>query len=384
MDTTAGTRHWTGAATDATWVAKAHELAPRIGEHAARHDRDGDYVHDSCALLREQGFLSMLVPASLGGGDATFAETCAALSVLAHGCPSTALALSMHTHLVAAQVWRHHRDLPAPVLGRVVREQVQLVSTGASDWVDSNGTATRVDGGFRVSARKSPASGCPSGDVLVTSIRCADGSGGATVLHFAVPMSAEGVRIEETWDTMGMRATGSHTVVLDDVFVPEAAVSLERPTGRWHPVWNTVLGVALPLITSVYVGVAESAAKIAVDRVRAREDAPVAAPLVGRMLGHLRVAQDATRAAIDAAGGLRFDATDALAASALERKSITAEAAIATVRGAIDVIGGAAYSSSTGVERLLRDVHGVLFHPLPGPRQEQFCGRVALGLEPVG
>ncbi len=58
--------------------------------------------------------------------------------------------------------------------------------------------------------------------------------------------SAEGVSIERTWDTMGMRATGSETVVFDDVFVPDAAVALVRPCGQWHPVWGTVarLGVA--------------------------------------------------------------------------------------------------------------------------------------------
>ena len=210
------------------------------------------------------------------------------------------------------------------------------------------------------------------------------GDDGSAVIHFSVPFTAAGVRVEETWDTMGMRATGSHTVVLDDVFVPDAAVSLTRPTGRWHPVWNTVVGVAMPLIMSVYVGVAEAAVAIATEHARRREDTAHAAPLVGRMHNHGATAQDAVRTMIAVSDDLRFDNTDQHAASVLSRKAVATEAAIATVRSAMDVVGGASYATATGLERLFRDVHGALHHPLPAARQERFTGRVALGLDPVG
>ena len=85
------------------------------------------------------------------------------------------------------------------------------------------------------------------------------------MIHFGIPLTAEGVRIERTWDTLGLRATGSHTVVLHDVFVPDAAVSLTRSATEWHPVWDTVLGAALPLIMAAYVGIADAAVDAAVD-----------------------------------------------------------------------------------------------------------------------
>ena len=88
-----------------------------------------------------------------------------------------------------------------------------------------------------MSGRKTPASGAPAGAIVVTSTRWEDAPDGPQVVHLSVPFSAEGVRLEETWDAMGMRGTGSHTVVLDDVFVPDAAVPLVRPAGEWHPVW---------------------------------------------------------------------------------------------------------------------------------------------------
>ncbi len=189
------------------------------------------------------------MPLEFGGGGASHAEVGRLLRELGRRDPSTAVAFSMHCHLVAAQVWRHRHGMDASALFRkVVDDRAVLISTGASDWVASSGSARRVEGGYRVSARKSPASGCEAGHVLVTSIRWDDAPDGPKVLHCAVPFGAEGVRIERTWDTLGLRATGSHTVVLDDVFVPDAAVSLIRPADEWHPVWNVVIGAAMPLI----------------------------------------------------------------------------------------------------------------------------------------
>jgi acyl-CoA dehydrogenase len=377
------TPHWTGADPHSPWLAAAASLVGPLADSAADHDETGAFVHAQTGQLRQRKFMSMMVPRQLGGGGASHAEACAVLAILAHGCPATSLAFSMHSHLVAAQVWRHHRGLPAPMLSKVAAKELVLVSTGASDWIESNGTATKVDGGFRVSARKAPASGCPDGNVLVTSARWEDAPDGPQVIHVAVPFSAAGVSIDETWDTMGMRATGSHTVVLADVFVPDESVSLVRPTGAWHPVWSVVTGAALPLIMSTYVGVAESAAQRAIELARRHADRPDIAPLVGRMLNSLTVARDTVAAMIAAGDDLRFENSLAHAAATLGRKTIAAEACAEAVRTALEVGGGAAYSRGSGIERLFRDVHGALYHPLPAAQQERFSGRVALGLDPI-
>lgn len=378
-----GATHWTGAAADSRWIAAARSLAGPLAERAAQHDRDGTFVSDGIARLREHGCMSMLVPAELGGGGASLAEACALLAELAHGCPATSLTFSMHSHLLAAQVWRHHRGLPAPVLEKVAGAQLVLVSTGASDWMDSNGTVTRIDGGYRVSGRKSPASGAQAGNIAVTSFRWDDAPEGPQVIHCSVPFSADGVRIEETWDTMGMRGTGSHTIVFDDVVVPDASVSLVRPAGVWHPVWSVVLGVAMPLIMSTYVGVAEAAAERALALASTGRDTARGASTIGRMLGRLQVARDVAGAMIAASDGLTFENSAAHAATVLSRKTAVAEAVLDTTRLALEVGGGRAFSVDAGIERLHRDAHGALYHPLPADRQEQFTGRVALGLDPI-
>jgi hypothetical protein len=87
---------------------------------------------------------------------------CVFLRQLAHYCPSTALALSMHQHLVAAAVYSDAHGRPGrKLLEQVAATEVVLVSTGANDWIESNGSAVRTDGGFLVSAPKPFASGSP-------------------------------------------------------------------------------------------------------------------------------------------------------------------------------------------------------------------------------
>jgi acyl-CoA dehydrogenase len=378
-----GDPHWTGVDPGSRWLSDARAVAATIAPGAEGADEDGTFVHDNFKLLQERGFMSMLVPTDLGGGGASHAEACAVLAELARGCPATSLALSMHSHLVAAQVWRHHRGMPAPVLAKVADAQIVLVSTGASDWLGSNGTVKKVEGGYRVSGRKSPASGAPAGNVLVTSARWEDGPDGPSVIHAAVPFTAEGVSVEATWDTLGMRATGSDTVVLDDVFVPDAAVSLVRPADQWHPVWSTVLGAAMPLIMSSYVGVAEAAAERAVALAGARSARSDVSVVVGRMLGRLTSARDTVRAMVESSRNLTFDGTLEHTATTLARKTTATDAVIDTVRLALEAGSGAAYCRGSGIERLLRDAYGALYHPLPADRQQRFTGNVGLGLDPV-
>ena len=147
------------------------------------------------------------------------------LRTLARHCGSTALALSMHTHLVATLVWRWRRDPQAveSFLRRVVDQKLVLISTSASDWLNGTGKAERVDGGWRVTGRKIFGSGVPMGDYLITGAVYDDPEAGATVLHFPLSLKSEGVRILDTWHVMSMRGTGSHDIAIEGVLA-EAAV----------------------------------------------------------------------------------------------------------------------------------------------------------------
>ena len=138
-------------------------------------------------------------------------------------------------------------------------EELILVTSGGSDWLAGSGRAEKVDGGYRVTGRKMFASGSPVGDLFMTMAIHDDPEAGPTVLHFAIPLDAPGREVKDNWRALGMRGTGSHDIVLEGVFVPDAAIGVRRPAGRWSPVLHVVAAIALPLIYSVYVGVAEAA-----------------------------------------------------------------------------------------------------------------------------
>src|SRR5262249_12659894 len=218
------------------------------------------------------------------------------LRTLARHCSSTALALAMHTHVLAVAAWRwRHQSAPVEgLLKRVVAERLQLLSSGGSDWLDGSGKAVKVDGGYRIHARKTFASGAPSANLFMTGAIDEDAPDGPTMLQFGIPMNASGVTIRETWDTMGMRGTGSHDVLLDNVFVPDAAIGARRKPAVWHPLMHIVCIVAVPLGYSVYTGVAEAARDLAVAAAATRRD-----PAVVELVGALDTELAATRIALE-------------------------------------------------------------------------------------
>lgn len=360
------------------------DIGPALEEEAERRDRDGSFASESHALLAKHHFFSMGVPAELGGGGARHREMCDAIRALGTYSGSTALAFSMHAHLVAATVWKHLHGQPGEkLLRRVASRETVLLSTGASDWIDSNGTMQKVDGGFRVTARKIFGSGGPAADVILASARYDDPDAGPEVLHFSVDTASKGVSFADDWNTLGMRATGSNTVVLDDVFVPDDAISLKRPAGRWHPSWSVVLTVAAPIYMSPYVGIAEAAATRALSGAAKKAESAHVTYLAGELVNLLAETRFAWRSLVDNAADYDFAPSLSRANDALVAKTICANAAVATVRKAMELAGGPGFFRSCPLERMLRDVSAAPYHPLPEKRQLELTGRVALGRDPI-
>jgi alkylation response protein AidB-like acyl-CoA dehydrogenase len=365
-------------------IERIEALTPQLAAWAAEHDARNEFVARGYALLKERGFFGALVPEALGGLGASLPELCEALRRMARACPATALAASMHSHLVAATVWRFRRGAGGePLLRKVAAEQLVLVSTGANDGFESSGTLEAAPGGYRLRARKAFCSGSPAGDLLVTSAVYEHPTEGAQVFHFAVPFESAGVKVGRDWDTLGMRGTGSHTVELDGVFVPDASITVRRPRAGWAPVWQVVLTVAPPLYMAPYLGVAEAARDRAIAAVRKAPRAETAL-LVGEMENELTVARLAWQSMVANVQDLDFAPEIARAERALVCKTLVAKAAVRTCEKAMEVAGGASFFRSTGLERLLRDVHGAPNHPMPEKRQQLISGRLALGLDPLG
>lgn len=364
-----------------TLATRAEALGAVFATRAAQPDATDTFAAENFADLKAAGFLEAAVPAELGGGGAEPSELADMLRRLARHCGSTALALAMHTHQVAIPAWRwRHKGVTAvePLLRRVATERLVLVSTGGSDWVGGSGEALQVDGGYRITARKVFSSASPLGDLLMTGAILSGSDGAADeVLHFAVPLASPQVEILDTWHTLGMRGSGSHDVMINGHVVPEAAIAMRRTAGEWHPVFHIIATTALPLIYAVYVGVAEGARDAAVALARRRASAHTIA-LVGRIETELMGAQQALQ------GMLETLAESAPSAESVNRvmmgRSLVARHALAVSELALEASGGAGFYRGAGVERCFRDLQGARFHPMQRGPQEDYSGRMALGL----
>lgn len=367
------------------WIEITDEIGAVLAAGVEARDATDTFVAEAYPMLRERGLVAMMVPTELGGGGASHSTVCRVLARLATHDASAALALAMHQHLVAAQVFQHRAGNPraAKTLDRVAKGAV-LVSTGARDWLESNGRMERVEGGYRLTASKAFASGSPAGDVAVTSAPYEDPVEGWRVLHFPVPMRADGVRVGDDWVTHGMRGTGSHTLHFESVFVPDEAIVLSRPRGPYHPVWSVVIAVALPLIASVYVGVAERAAEVARPFARRRSADPAVAWAVGAMDTERIHAGALLDAMIATTADLSFTPSIELSNRMLALKTATVTAARTSVERAFDAAGGPAFYRRTGLDRLLRDARAGDAHLLSPDAQRLFTGRLGLGLDPTG
>lgn len=362
----------------------ARELAPKFRANAQAHDENDTFVDENYQLLKGRGVFGAQPSEQYGGSGASHSDMCTFVRRIAHACPATALSLSMHQHLVSAAILNDAAGRPGKQLLKKVGDgDVILVSTGANDWLESNGEAKKVDGGFEVTAIKPFASGSPAGDIIVTSAVYQDPQEGSQVLHFPISLKSDGISLLGDWKTLGMRATGSQTIKLDKVFVPDQSIALQRPRGGFHPAFAVILGVALPLIMSAYTGVAEAAAEIAREKAAARPGDPVTPFLLGEMENLLTTAQLAQSDMVALADDLKFQPSIELANKMLIRKTICANHVIATAEKAVEVVGGAAFFRKLGLERILRDAHAAQFHPLPEKRQQLFCGRLSMGLDPV-
>jgi len=364
------------------WTLVVKNLGERFASRSIEHDENDRFVGANYEELKKEKFFSAMVPAELGGAGLSHADMCRLIREMARYCPSTALAFSMHQHLVAAAVWNYRQGNPGErLLRKVADDETVLVSTGAKDWLSSSGRLESCEGGFRFSATKAFASGSSAGDLLLTSGRYNDPKDGWQVLHFPLSLRAEGVRVLENWRAMGMRGSGSNTVAIENAFVPADSIGLRRPMGKYHRVWDIVLTVGLPLICAAYLGVAESSARIACESAMGRRDDSLFSELLGELENEVTIARLAFDSMVSIANNFEFQPSPQKSSQILIRKTIVTEAVIRSASKALEITGGRGYLRCHGVERLLRDAYAGQFHPLAPKKQQRFTGRLLMGLE---
>jgi alkylation response protein AidB-like acyl-CoA dehydrogenase len=371
--------------------ARFVDLAARIGavaaEHAAEHDRDATFVSEAYAAMREHGYLALAVPEELGGLGANIRQVCYAQAELARHDGATALSAAMHLYLTLVQVFRYRNGAPDAegVLRRVAQDGIVIATSGGSDWLWPTTTAVADNGGFRVSGRKIFCSQSPGATVVATCAVLGEPGDGAEVLHFSVPLAADGVRIVETWDTLGMRGTASHDVVFEDVLVPADKIVGRRPYGEFGgPLFTAVVHFA-PVGGATYFGIAAGARDVAVNAAMAGNRGPSslsAMPRVQRQVGlmdaKLRGAWWALLGSIDELGEDYKPGPATLSTVMLAKRQAVTEA-IEVVNLAMETLGGRSYFKRSPLERAYRDVRAGTFHPFTPEITLTYAGKVAMG-----
>jgi alkylation response protein AidB-like acyl-CoA dehydrogenase len=383
VDTTANTPVDTPRHTprDTSFTERAAALGPLLAARADEIDRTGAWAGESFVAVRDAGLLTIAVPAELGGDGATIRDVAMVQRELARHCGSTALASAMHQHVTAFTAWRYRRLLPGAeaTLRRIADDGIVIASTGGGDFTSPTGSAVAVDGGYVVSGTKSFVSQAPVATVVSTMFPVDGGVQGRRVINVAVPFASEGVSVIEHWDTMGMRSTASHDVVFRDVFVPTERVLADRPHGTIDPPLQVISSIAFPIISSVYLGIAEGAFAHAVDGIGPRVAMTSVQRRFGEMRHDLQVAEWALDGALDAVGDDPTPAMSTVVTVMTAKREIVLAAERVTSM-AMEVTGGSTFRNGSPIGRAHRDVMAGRFHPLDPETSLVHGGRHALGL----
>ncbi|MGJ7501441.1 acyl-CoA dehydrogenase family protein [Variovorax sp. ZT5P49] len=363
---------------DASVLAR---LSAQFAATAADHDRSGAFPRENFEALQAHGLIGLVAPAEHGGGGATLATARRVIGAVAQGEPATALILTM-TYLQHHALTRTDSRWPPHLRERVARDAVAhgaLINAlrvepalGSPARGGLPGTVARRDGsGWKIDGHKLYTTGIEGLSWLAVWARTheADEATPRTGV-FLVPRNAPGVRVIASWDHLGLRASGSHEVVFENVAIDlDQAVDLRAPAD-WAPdagsqtdidahatqqAWMTVL------LGSLYDAVATAARDWLVGFLNQRTPGSLGAPLASlpRVQEHVgeieallrtnRVLLDDATAAVDR--GHAQPAAD----SGLLKYTVTGNA-IRAVELALQLSGNHGLTRQNPLERHYRDV----------------------------
>jgi indole-3-acetate monooxygenase len=353
---------------------------------AASTDRERALPQELIEELRATGLMRAGVPAALGGLEASPATTLSAAERIARGDASAGWCVS-----IAATSSLLCAYLPVEGASEIFGDP-HTVAAGV--WAP-RGRAAIVEGGVRVSGRWSFCSGISHSEWLFAGCVLDDGQAGAagpTLRVVALPTSE--LEILDTWHTSGLRGTGSHDAVADDLFVPDhrilslldAAPRVDAPLYRFPPFGFFALSIAAAALGNARGAIDDlselAAGKTALGSSRVLAERPATQAAVAEAEAALRAARAFYYEAIEEAWaaaqdgpvgeplrlGLRLAATHAVRSSAEVARSM------------YDLGGGTAIYEDSPLQRRFRDAHAATAHFQVNPATWELIGRVLLGL----
>jgi alkylation response protein AidB-like acyl-CoA dehydrogenase len=371
-------------------LAAARTLGPELASRAADHDAAGVFPAADFADLRAAGLLGLMVPPRLGGPGAGFADYAEVAMELGAGAGATALVFNMHASVTGALAQTPDdmaRAMGVPESFFAMRDRALRQAAGGALFavaMSERGVGSRlskltssyepVDGGFHLTGSKTFVSGAGHADLYLVAARRGD-----AVSHFLVP-AGPGLTVERTWDSMGMRATGSDDLHLDVTVGTDALLGgiegLTLLLAQVMPQWLVASYAA------VYVGVARSAVTAAVAHLRARK--LTALPAVRARVGRAEARVEAARLVVLEAAR-RVDAAPGDPETnrwVWRAKLLAGETAMDVAASMLEAAGTSATRRGSPLERIFRDARCGSLQPATSDVCADWLGAAALGDDP--
>jgi alkylation response protein AidB-like acyl-CoA dehydrogenase len=348
---------------------RSRRLAEDFATRAAAHDREASHPLENYEALRREGFFALNIPKEYGGAGVGLLGYSLAAETLAQGCPSTALSFNMHLSIIGPLM--ESPDVPQATkerLAQMVVQEQKLIAGNFSEPTTSAlvGSAVpltrarRVNGGYCITGRKAFASMVEAADYCAVLTYPEEATSPWAALLLLVPRQAAGRRVDAVWDTLGMRATRSDSMILEECWVPEEAalyqaeniVPFRRNGANW--LWASY--------TAVYLGVGMAAYKECVQMLKGRTPRGFTQPLayhpdVRRQVAEMSVDLEAARLLTYQAAWMSdtYGPTPATLAALYRAKYLVGEAVTRTTRTALTLGGAHGIFKTSPMERLFRD-----------------------------
>jgi alkylation response protein AidB-like acyl-CoA dehydrogenase len=375
-------------------------LLTRIQERAPVYDRENRFFQEDFDELKAAGYLKLPVPKELGGPGLTLAEVCREQRRLAYHAGPTALGLNMHLYWVgvAADLWRSGDKSLEWMLKAALSGEVFAAghAEGGNDLplLLSTTKAERTQGGYRFTGRKSFGSLTPVWTYLGLHGMDTSDASAPKIVHAFMPRNTHGYHIDNTWDTLGARATQSDDTILEGAVVPDRYIGRVVPAGG-AGIDQFVLSIfawALMGFANVYYGLAQRAMDLTLENVKQKKSLgltrsmayhPEVQHSVADMVIELEsIGPHLDRVAQEWSEGVNHGPNWAIKLIAAKYRA--AEGGWRVVDTAMDLAGGFGIFKRAGMERLWRDARLGRIHPANSALAHEFIAKTALQLPEEG
>ncbi|MGE7687935.1 acyl-CoA dehydrogenase family protein [Lysinibacillus sp. NPDC097214] len=370
-------------------VQYACELAQQIDKTASKYDESGEFPFEHFKILEDAGYFKLTVPKKYGGEEISLYEMLLVQEQLARGDASTAL--SVGWHLLTFLNVREAKSWPEHIFAELSRKAVEegsllnIINSERGKGNISRGSlpgtiAKKVPGGYIITGDKAFASLAP---ILKQFTIIAYIEEEHLTAEFLITKNDQ-VEVINTWDAMGMRATGSHDIIFHNTFVPEEALLYTHRPNELNRFLadGRVYSLEIP---AVYLGVAGAARDYAIDFAKntysySLENTIAHASHVQQKIGEIEILyQTARRTLYSIAAQVEQNPAikDQLSEDVSIAKYVISNNAIDIVTKAMQVVGGRSLSKTSKLQRLFRDVQCSRFNP---PADDVVITQLAKGL----